>query len=891
MMETMQPPVVVLDSRHGMGAAVADALERRPDTPPVRLIDLEGSTLAQAVEKVAALKPGAVVVHAQLPLQDAAPSRWAGLELVSRLRQAGPGGAVLLTFDAAETLATRHPAAPLLLSRPAATAIVRVPPLSVPALADAVRRVWDAPHDRSLARQLEASERVERNTASALLQRLEGACQTLREPPLDIVQRVAARLPETPWAAALQPLLTTLTERLRALPCPLEDLEAALRQAIAGVPREERLALRLEHDLLGNVLAVVQLEMRALAETDLSPLRRLAPGSSLPAPSSEAAVLVVEDDPNWRRRIAALAARVLPQARVAAASNAAEARQIMADLKPRLMVLDLQLSPDEGPPEAPPAAPGGSVADVPEGEVEQPPGVARRSGLPEGLSLLEEARGTDVVVVSAYTADPEIVSACARQGAAAFVFKDGDADQRLMAALRRMWEKGPDRIGRLQVLSFTGRVAVVDGRQMELDRALFAVLEALVEAGLRGASVRELARSVGEGKRPEHAAKARISELRKQLPVVETLGSGEALRYRLLPHIQASIHHVAPDTAVRPLRVLVVEDSPAISRMLCANLQSLSPLVEVTAAATVEAARGVEADVLCLDLELPWREHEAPQAEHGIQVLLEARQRNPEVAALVFTGHDHTRWRARLWSEGVRAFDFVGKGDNLEGGLRRVLSIVYRFAMEWQRGVRLGDDVLPVRLRLDAAASRLGIDDFSVALTPLELRLLQWATRHPGLPLSEVTWLEVEPDDARAAEVRRRTLPLRRSAARVRAAGKTLGTIAPMEWLALTETVGGGPLGERIRAAAARGETVTIGDLELSPRDAELLPALPDAGDPREVWYRLCSRTTGRGGTQEARVVLAARQAGKDDEYCAMLRKVFEHHARGYRLNAIILPA
>lgn len=103
---------------------------------------------------------------------------------------------------------------------------------------------------------------------------------------------------------------------------------------------------------------------------------------------------------------------------------------------------------------------------------------------------------------------------------------------------------------------------------------------------------------------------------------------------------------------IRHLKVLLVEDSPIMQRVLGDHLRAIPALELVGIAET--AADGITAfplyqpDVVILDLTL--------REGTGFEVLHEIKQRASACRVLIFTSHDTASFRSRCAAEGADAF-------------------------------------------------------------------------------------------------------------------------------------------------------------------------------------------------------------------------------------------
>ncbi len=162
--------------------------------------------------------------------------------------------------------------------------------------------------------------------------------------------------------------------------------------------------------------------------------------------------------------------------------------------------------------------------------------------------------------------------------------------------------------------------------------------------------------------------------------------------------------------------VLIIDDEPAIRRLVRGALERAGHMVDDAATATdgLALARRSGCELVLLDLGLPDRD--------GLELvpLLKGLDR----AVIVLTARDATSEKVAALDLG--ADDYVVKPFDTEELLARV-----RTALRHRGGMRPGPLVIG-SVRIDVVAREVRRDDVPVALTRKELALLAELARHPG---------------------------------------------------------------------------------------------------------------------------------------------------------------
>jgi len=106
-----------------------------------------------------------------------------------------------------------------------------------------------------------------------------------------------------------------------------------------------------------------------------------------------------------------------------------------------------------------------------------------------------------------------------------------------------------------------------------------------------------------------------------------------------------------PDAATKPIRLLLVDDQPAIRRGLKMRI-ALEPDLEVvgevgTATEAIPLAQALLPEVVLMDIEMP--------SMKGISAIAALRRVTPHSAVVIFTLYDNAAMRARAWEAGAAA--------------------------------------------------------------------------------------------------------------------------------------------------------------------------------------------------------------------------------------------
>ncbi len=176
------------------------------------------------------------------------------------------------------------------------------------------------------------------------------------------------------------------------------------------------------------------------------------------------------------------------------------------------------------------------------------------------------------------------------------------------------------------------------------------------------------------------------------------------------------------------MRILVVEDDPALNAQICEALGE--------AGYAVDTARDGEEghflgdtepyDAVVLDIGLPQMD--------GISVLEAWRRDGRGMPVLILTARD--RWSDKVAGIDAGADDYVAKPFHMEEVLARVRALLRRAAGHASNEIEAGP------IRLDARAGKVTVDGASLKLTSHEFRLLAYMMHHQGEVISRTELTE-----------------------------------------------------------------------------------------------------------------------------------------------------
>jgi DNA-binding response OmpR family regulator len=170
------------------------------------------------------------------------------------------------------------------------------------------------------------------------------------------------------------------------------------------------------------------------------------------------------------------------------------------------------------------------------------------------------------------------------------------------------------------------------------------------------------------------------------------------------------------------MRILAIEDEPAILRMLERGLSASGHQVETASNGEDGAllADDDSIDLVLLDISLP--------GLNGHEVLTRIRTRRPALPVLMLTARDDLDNKVRALDAG--ADDYLTKPFAFEELLARIRALTRRTDQASASQVEVGD------VRLDLLARRAWRADRTIELSNREFTLLEYFLRHPDQVLS-----------------------------------------------------------------------------------------------------------------------------------------------------------
>jgi len=177
-------------------------------------------------------------------------------------------------------------------------------------------------------------------------------------------------------------------------------------------------------------------------------------------------------------------------------------------------------------------------------------------------------------------------------------------------------------------------------------------------------------------------------------------------------------------TQSTPLRVLVVDDEPAIRRFLRTSLsaQKYEVVEAETASAALDALKANDFDVLVLDLGLPDRD--------GFDVIREVRGKGSALPIIVLSSRTDEAGKVKALDLG--ADDYVSKPFGVDELLARIRAAMrHRLQQEGEKPVFKSGD-----LSVDLVRRVVTVRGQEVKLSPREYDLLRLLVQHAGKVLT-----------------------------------------------------------------------------------------------------------------------------------------------------------
>jgi len=177
------------------------------------------------------------------------------------------------------------------------------------------------------------------------------------------------------------------------------------------------------------------------------------------------------------------------------------------------------------------------------------------------------------------------------------------------------------------------------------------------------------------------------------------------------------------------LRLLIVEDDPALSRKLKDDLMRAGFAVDAVDNGIDGEAMGMAEpyDVIVLDLGLPGRS--------GLEVLKNWRAGGKTTPVIILTARD--AWYEKVEGFKAGADDYLGKPFHVEELIARITAVIRRLKAQ------PGGTLVAAGLTLDEERQSVTTADGTVyELTGTEFRLLRYFMLHPGRILSKTRLTE-----------------------------------------------------------------------------------------------------------------------------------------------------
>jgi len=171
------------------------------------------------------------------------------------------------------------------------------------------------------------------------------------------------------------------------------------------------------------------------------------------------------------------------------------------------------------------------------------------------------------------------------------------------------------------------------------------------------------------------------------------------------------------------VRILVIEDEPALREQLAASLRRAGHTVDTAADGTegLYAIRELPVDLAIVDLGLP--------GVAGLDVIRAARADGKRLPVLVLTARD--RWQDKVAGLDAGADDYVTKPFQTEELLARVQALIRRAAGYADPVLRVGPIALDTRTQVVTVEAR------AIELTSFEYRLLEYLMLRAGQVVSK----------------------------------------------------------------------------------------------------------------------------------------------------------
>ncbi len=181
-----------------------------------------------------------------------------------------------------------------------------------------------------------------------------------------------------------------------------------------------------------------------------------------------------------------------------------------------------------------------------------------------------------------------------------------------------------------------------------------------------------------------------------------------------------------------PVRILVVDDEPSLTELLCLALryEGCDVRAAITGHAAIRSAREFRPDAVVLDVMLP--------DVDGFEVLRKLRGHNPDVPVLFLTARDAVEDRIAGLTAG--GDDYVTKPFSLEEVIARLRALLRRAGLA--AAAREDATLVVGDLTLDEDSHEVRRAGEAVMLTATEFELLRFLMRNPRRVLSKAQILD-----------------------------------------------------------------------------------------------------------------------------------------------------
>lgn len=171
------------------------------------------------------------------------------------------------------------------------------------------------------------------------------------------------------------------------------------------------------------------------------------------------------------------------------------------------------------------------------------------------------------------------------------------------------------------------------------------------------------------------------------------------------------------------MRILIIEDEPALQAQLCQRLEQEGFVVDVCGDGEegLYTAQEYPVDLAIIDLGLP--------SLPGLEVIKRLREQGKDLPILILTARG--KWEEKVQGLESGADDYLVKPFQMEELLARIQALL-------RRAVGSGRSVLGFGpLSLDTQAQSVQVKGETVALTAFEYKLLEYLVRRPGQVVSK----------------------------------------------------------------------------------------------------------------------------------------------------------